>query len=78
MRNTYEEIGGMRRKQLWEKTRRAGGRLDQSALRFSSGTRPPKKNEKKENFVATFALEGGGEWLVPCWHFGATWLVVNK
>lgn len=82
MRNPYEEIGGMRRKQLWEETRRAGGRLDQSALRFSWDTRPPKKIRKKENFVAIFAFGEGG-WSVTrgkrlVWHFGAIWLVVNK
>jgi hypothetical protein len=47
---------------------------------------PPKKKWKKRKVLLPHLLwGGGGGWglpsgkrLVPCWHFGATWLVVNK
>jgi len=75
MRNPYQEIGGMRRKPLWER-RHEGPAAVSTSLPFAFLEVPaPKKNEEKENFVATFAWGGGvptGKRLVPCWHFGAT------
>jgi hypothetical protein len=60
MRNPYQEIGGMRRKPLWER-RHEGPAAVSTSLPFAFLEVPaPKKNEEKENFVATFAWGGGG------------------
>jgi hypothetical protein len=68
MRNPYQEIGGMRRKPLWER-RHEGPAAVSTSLPFAFLEVPaPKKNEEKENFVATFAWGGGGYLLGRDWY----------